>query len=119
MESATTQLDLLKQRIIYDEDIFGDDQVYNQVLKNLLEDSKYIALSIRFPFEDYSNITLPNKYNNWQLRCSVELYNGLGKENIKSYAENGISWTRDGSNISTDLYEEIMPMVGVIYETNE
>lgn len=119
MESATTQLDLLKQRIIYDEDIFGDDQVYNQVLKNLLEDSKYIALSIRFPFEDYSNIPLPNKYNNWQLRCSVELYNGLGKENIKSYAENGISWTRDGSNISTDLYEEIMPMVGVIYETNE
>lgn len=119
MEGATTQLDLLKERIIYDEDIFGTAEIYNQVLNNLLEDSKYIALSIRFPFEDYSNITLPDKYNNWQLRCAVELYNGLGKENIKSYAENGISWTRDGSNISTDLYEEIMPMVGVIYEISE
>ena len=119
MESAKTQLDLLKQRIVYDEDIFGTAQIYNQVLNNLLEDSKYIALSIRFPFKDYSNITLPTKYDNWQLRCCVELYNGLGKENIKSYAENGVSWTRDGSNISTDLYEEIMPMVGVIYEFSE
>lgn len=119
MEGATTQLDLLKQRIIYDEDIFGDNLIYEQVLNNLLEDSKFIALSIRFPYEDYSNTPLPVKYNNWQLRCSVELYNGLGKENIKSYAENGISWTRDGSNISTDLYEEIIPMVGVIYETSE
>lgn len=119
MESATKQLDLLKQRIAYDKDIFDGQTLYEQVLNNLLEDSKYIALSIRFPFKDYSNITLPEKYNNWQIRCCVELYNGLGRENIKSYAENGINWTRDGSNISTDLYEEIMPMVGVIYETIE
>lgn len=119
MESANTQLELLKHRIIYDVDIFGSEETYNKVLENLLEDSKYIALSIRFPFQDYSNLTLPTKYNNWQLRCCVELYNVLGKENIKSYSENGISWTRDGSNISTDLYEEIMPMVGVINETSE
>ena len=119
MESAKTQLDLLKQRIVYDKDIFDTHSLYEQVLNNLLDDSKYIALSIRFPFKDYSNTELPSKYNNWQLRCCVELFNGLGKENIKSYAENGISWTRDGSNISTDLYEEIVPMVGVIYEIDE
>ena len=116
MESAKSQLDLLKARIKYDADLFGNQQSYNEVLEQLLEDSKNIALSIRFPYQDYSNIPLPTKYYNWQLRCAIELFNGLGKENIKSYAENGISWTRDGSNLSTDLYEEIMPMVGVINE---
>mgnify|MGYP003438606607 CR=1 FL=1 len=72
MESANTQLELLKHRIIYDVDIFGSEETYNKVLENLLEDSKYIALSIRFPFQDYSNLTLPTKYNNWQLREDLE-----------------------------------------------
>lgn len=121
MEGATTntQLELLQDRIVYDADIFESQGIYQKVLNNLLEDSKYIALSIRFPFQDYSNMQLPTKYNNWQLRCCVELYNSIGKENIKSYSENGISWTRDGNNISKDLYEEIIPMVGVINEISE
>ena len=120
MESEkTTQLDLLKTRIPFDQDIFGTNEVYEQVLKNLLDDSKYIALSIRYPFDDYSSIDLPKKYNNWQLRCSVELYQGIGKENIKSYAENGIQWTRDAGNISNDLLDEIMPTIGVIKGVEE
>lgn len=115
MESEkTTQLELLKLRIPFDQDIFGTNGSYEQVLKNLLDDSKHIALSIRYPFDDYSSIDLPKKYNNWQLRCSVELYQGIGKENIKSYAENGIQWTRDAGNISNDLLDEIMPTIGVI-----
>lgn len=116
MESEN-QLTLLKNRIVFDEDIFKDGVTYEKVLKNLLDDSKHIALSIRFPFEDYSNTELPTKYLNWQLRCAVELYQMLGKENIKSYSENGMSFTKDGTNISPDLYDEIMPTVGVI--TNE
>ena len=119
MEGAKTQLELLKERIVYDIDIFSDEHIYEKVLNRLLEDSKYIALSIRFPFKDYSNIELPTKYNNWQLRCCVELYNLIGRENIKSYVENGIQWVKDGSNLSRDLYEEIMPMVGVINESSE
>ena len=54
--------------------------------------------------------------NTW---CINILYDMLGKENIKSYSENGISWTRDGGNISNSLYEEIVPMVGVINEISE
>jgi len=120
MESEkTTQIDLLKIRIPFDQDIFGTNETYEQVLKNLLDDSKYIALSIRYPFDDYSSIDLPKKYNNWQLRCSVELYQGIGKENIKSYAENGIQWTRDAGNISNDLLDEIMPTIGVIKGVEE
>ena len=108
------QLKLLKERITFDEAIFGDNDTYIKVLTQLLEDSKNIALSIRFPYEDYSLLELPAKYKNWQLRCCFELYQGVGKENIKSYSENGISWTKDSGNISNDLLEEIMPMVGVI-----
>lgn len=117
MESENkTQLELLKIRIPFDQDIFGKNEDYEQVLKNLLDDSKHIALSIRYPFDDYASIDLPKKYNNWQIRCSVEIYQGIGKENIKSYAENGIQWTRDAGNISNDLLDEIMPTVGVIKE---
>ena len=114
MESVTTQLDLLKERIEYDEKIFSDNETYEKVLNRLLEDSKYIALSLRFPYKDYSNIELPKKYCNWQLRCSQEIYQGIGSVGIKSYAENGLSWTRDSGYISYELRGEIEPMVGYI-----
>lgn len=113
-EKKPTQFDLLKERITYDDDIFGNITVYNKVLNNLLEDSKYIALSIRFPFEDYYEMELPQKYNNWQLRCCEELYSLIGKLNVKSYAENGVSWTRDTGNLSDSLLDQIVPTVGVI-----
>lgn len=113
-ENTSKQLELLKQRICYDEDIFDDNETYEKVLTNLLEDSKYIALSIRFPFQDYFDLELPKKYNNWQLRCCEEIYSLIGKMNIKAYAENGISWTRDSGNISDSLKDEIMPTIGVI-----
>lgn len=117
MESEVkTQFELLSERIAYDEFIFEDIEEYKKVLNNLLEDSKFIALSIRFPYRDYSNMELPKQYYNWQIRCSVEIYQLLGKENIKSYSENGIGWTRDGGNLSNDLYNEIEPMVGVIMD---
>lgn len=113
MESAT-QLDLLKERIEFDELIFSDNETYEKVLNRLLDDSKYIALSLRFPYDDYSDIELPKKYNNWQLRCSVELYQSIGTEGIKSYAENGLSWTRDSGYISYELRNEIESTVGII-----
>lgn len=101
---------------------FGETTVYEtyiKVLKRLLEDSKYVALSLRFPYEDYSETELPKKYKNWQLRCAVEIYQGIGTEGIKSYAENGLSWTRDSGYISNELREEIEPLVGVITESEE
>lgn len=89
-------------------------KTYIDVLNRLLEDSKYIALSLRFPYEDYSNIELPNKYKNWQLRCCEEIYQGIGTQGIKSYSENGLSWTRDSGYISYELRGEIEPLVGYI-----
>lgn len=118
MESAT-QLELLKERIEFEEKIFTDNETYEKVLNRLLDDSKFIALSLRYPYKDYSNIELPKKYNNWQLRCCEEIYKGIGNVGIKSYAENGLSWTRDSGYISYELRGEIEPMVGYIQELEE
>lgn len=116
---SATQLNLLKERIEFDELIFTDNNTYEKVLNRLLDDSKYIALSLRFPYDDYSNIELPKKYLNWQLRCSVEIYQEIGTEGIKSYAENGLSWTRDSGYISNELRSEIEPLPGVIKESDD
>jgi len=94
-------------------------ETYIKVLKRLLEDSKFVALSIRYPYQDFSNMELPSKYKNWQLRCCQEIYQGIGTEGIKSYAENGLSWTRDSGYISYELRNEIESVVGYIQEEIE
>lgn len=115
MESSTiTQFDLLKERIEFDKDVFTDNSTYTKVLNRLLEDSKYVGLSLRFPYQDYSTLELPKKYNNWQIRCCVEIYEQIGTIGLKSYAENGLSWTRDSTYISNELRGEIEPMIGYI-----
>lgn len=114
MESEKTQLDLLKERIEFEQTIFTDNETYEKVLNNLLEDSKHVALSLRYPYQDYSNLELPSKYKNWQLRCCEEIYNQIGTIGIKSYSENGLNWTRDSSYISYELRNEIEPMIGYI-----
>ena len=120
MDNANVKkIKLLEDRIPYDEDIFEDTGIYNKVLSRLLDDSKYIALSLRFPYQDYSNMELPKKYDNWQLRCCEELYTGIGKLGIKSYAENGLSWTKDSSYLSNGLVNEIEPMIGYIKPIEE
>ena len=118
-ETTTTQSDLLKQRIIYDELVFETKEKYEQVIDKLLEDSKNIALSLRYPYQDYSNKELPNKYKNWQLRCSEELYQGIGTIGIKSYSENGLSWTKDSAYITKELMNEIEPVIGYIVKEEE
>ena len=116
MDSENRQIVLLKSRIPYIENIFGDEETYLKVIDRLLDDSKFVALSIRFPYQDYSNMDLPSKYKNWQLRCCQEIYQGIGTEGIKSYAENGLSWTRDSGYISYELRSEIESFVGYIQE---
>lgn len=111
-EDMINQFNKLKKRILYDESIFKSTVVYEQVLRDLLEDSMYIGLSILYPFEDFSNISFPRRYYNWQIRCCVELYGLAGKDNIASYSENGLSWTKFKSGLSRDLLNELISKVG-------
>lgn len=111
------QLEKLRLRIPYEEDTFDNISYYEDVLEQLLEDSKNIALSNLYPFLDWSEKDLPKKFYNWQLRACVELYNYLGTEGIKAYAENGLSYTKMEDGLSSDLQNEIMPNVGYITHT--
>ena len=120
MDSANNQLQKLKNRIPYQETVFNESiETYEKALLRLLEDSKYIALSLRFPYQDYYEIELPRKYYNWQLRCCEEIYRLIGTNGIISYSENGLSWTRDSGSISKGLRDEIEPMVGYISKEEE
>ena len=118
-EQVITQSDLLKERIPYEEAIFESETEYNKVIERLLEDAKEDALSLRYPYEDTTNMELPKKYYNWQLRCAEELYNLIGSINIKSYSENGLNWTRDTAYLSTHLVNKIEPFVGWIKDDED
>lgn len=108
-----TQLEKLKLRIPYDEDIFQSETVYEQVLTDLLEDSKNMCLSILYPFQDTTEMSLPARYENWQLRACVELYNMADRQGIINYAENGISWGKKSDGLSVSLMNELTSRVGV------
>ena len=118
-QGEPTQADLLKERIPYDESIFGTQEVYNNTINRLLEDAKEDALSLRFPYKDTTDMELPLRYYNWQLRCAEELYNLIGSINIKSYSENGLNWTRDTAYLSTYLVNKIEPIIGYSQEEDD
>lgn len=107
------QLEKLEDRIPYDENIFVDEDTYEKVLTNLLEDAKNIALEEIYPFKDFYQLDLPKKYLNWQLRAAVELYNLGDKNGIISYAENGLSWTKDSGSLSKSLMGALTRRAGV------
>lgn len=107
------QLRKLKSRIPYDAEVFNSQSGYEIALKELLEDSKNIGLQRLFPYEDYSEMELPKKHLNWQIRCCLELYNLADKAGISNYAENGISWSKLSDGLSTQLLSELIPKVGV------
>lgn len=109
-----TQLEKLKIKIPYNEKIFGSSADYEALLVNLLDDALYIALGNIYPFsDDYTELELPKKYLNWQIRAAVELYKNGDNQGYTSYSENGLSWGRknDGA-LSNALLEELVPKAG-------
>ena len=113
MTENNNQMESLKKRIPYDEDLFGNISNYNNILEILLEDSKNKCLSILYHFEDYSEMELPKKYYNWHLRACVEMFNLADKAGIVNYSENGINWSKLTDGLSLSLLNEITPKVNV------
>ena len=112
-DTQKKQYDKLVARIPYDEHVFGNIVNYKLVIGDLLENSKFIALSNIYPYEDYSNIELPAKYLNWQIRASIELYNLADKFNFLNYSENGLTWSKLTDGLSRSLMSELIPNVGI------
>lgn len=102
-------LDRLKKRIPYTEKVFGTQTNYKLVLTDIIINARFKALSVLYPFHDYSSIGLPLKYINWQYRCCIELFNLADKQGFSSYSENGLNWSRMTDGLSTQLMSELMP----------
>ena len=118
-EDTDPQLLKLQSRIPYDEDVFGSQANYLAALGELLEDSKSIALETLYPYEDTSEMDLPSKYNNWQIRCCLELYNLADKSGVVNYSENGIGWSKLSDGLSNFLMNKLTSKVGVPKDIEE
>ena len=118
-EELLIQLPELEKRIPFDEALHDSQELYEQILTDLLNDSKFICLSLLFPFENYAEYKLPTRYYNWQLRACVELYNLADKISVKDYSENGISWSRLKDGLSVSLTDELLSKVYVPDEDDE
>lgn len=112
-EEIEIQMPKLKSRIKYDEDIFGTYKEYEEIILDLLENSKSICLETLFPYDDFSSYLLPKKYYNWQIRCCIELYNLADKQGITNYSENSLSWSKLTDGLSNDLMNKLTSRVGV------
>lgn len=112
-EELNIQLPKLKLKIPYDEDIFDNTTSWENCLKDLLDDSKFIALEVLFPYEDWECYVLPKKYYNWQLRCCIEKYNLADKQGLTNYSENSLSWSKLTDGLSNDLMSKLTSKVGV------
>lgn len=107
------QLAALKLKIPYDADVFGSEENWVAILTDLLKDSCSILLETLYPFDDFTDYEIPEKYYNWQLRCCVELYNLADKQGVTNYAENTISWTKLSDGLSNALMNKLNSRVGI------
>lgn len=112
MIGVNVQLEKLKKRIPLEEWMQMGYIEYENMLSDLLEDSKYIAFEKLYPFEDYPE-ELDTKYNNWQIRACVELFNLADKAGITNYSENGISWSKLSDGLSVSLLSALTSKVGI------
>lgn len=112
-DELAKQLPVLETKIVYDSDIFTSNENYVAILTSLLNDSKYIYMETKYPYEDFSDYLLPTRYYNWQIRCCVELYNLADKTGFTNYAENGLSFSKLADGLSNEIMWKISSRVGV------
>lgn len=111
--------DLLKQRIPYEDVLFGTEKQYKKVLEDLIVTSRFKALSVLYPFKDYASMEVPKRHWVWQYRCCIELFNLADKTGFIGYGENGWSWSKLTDGISLQLLNELTSHVGVPYSEED
>ena len=98
-----TALERLRVRI--------SDEQNDNLLYEMLESSKDIILSLRFPYGGRPQ-ELPEEYNGLQVDIAEDIYNRLGASGQLSHSENSISRTWGSEWVSSQLLHRIVPKVG-------
>ena len=86
----------------------ANDVSLDDIFKDRIDDAKFVFLDRVYPFD--KNITeVPSRYNNWVVRCAIELYNLSEDGDYSSYSENALAWTREEIGLSKKLLAELPP----------
>ena len=100
----TSQIERMRREILGDK----NNPELDDTFKDRLEDAKLVFLNRVYPFDKDKN-EIPARYTGWQTRCAIELHYLVEDGDFSSYAENGLSWSKDGSGLSSKLLEELPP----------
>lgn len=92
-----------------------NDTSQDALLEYLLEQVDDVAKSVVLPFEDWEYVELPNKYDLWTVRATVEMFNHMGLDGVRSYSENGLSITYEQmkNGLSEGTLSQLTPRAGV------
>lgn len=97
-------LDRLKRRI---------PDANEQDLEDCILCARETYFKRRFPYSDWPD-DVEKQYQSWIYRAAIDLYNKAGAEGENRHVENGVTREYDGSWISAQLLNEIIPMAGVL-----
>lgn len=100
----TSQIERMRREILGNK----NNPELDDTFKDRLEDAKLVFLNRVYPFDKNIN-DIPERYIGWQTRCAIELHYLAEDGDFTSYAENGLSWSKDGSGLSSKLLEELPP----------
>jgi len=95
------------------------DNSKDDELLALLEISEIMAKSVVFPFstdDEWSDLTLPARYDIWVVNASKEIYESEGGNSLlKAYSENGISFTYNDTKglLSIGTISQLLPKASV------
>ena len=103
-DTLTSQLKRMRREILEDESNTELDDTF----KDKLDDAKLVFLDKVYPYDKEIN-EIPPRYIGWQTRCAIELYYLQEDGDFTSYSENGLSWSKDGSGLSSKLLDELPP----------
>lgn len=103
-EVLTKQIERMRKEILKDE----SNNELDDTFKDRLEDAKLVFLNKVYPY-DKDKTDMPSRYIGWQTRCAIELYYLEEDGDFTSYSENGLSWSKDNSGLSSKLLDELPP----------
>lgn len=94
----------------------SEDTSKDDILTLKLKQANTIGLRLAYPFLKGEELPseMPTQYNDWLVMAAVELYRGIGDENIKSYAENGLSYTRGTAALLSDELSTLVIPLGKV-----
>lgn len=90
--------------------LVDDSEVSDSRLNTYLSLAKDVVIHKCYPFlEDYSSLSVPDKYGTIQVRIANELFQKEGAEGQIRMDEDGVTRIYESASISSSLLAEIVP----------